>query len=171
MISPSQLALRKRISRDPYYRFGSMAEVAIAAQLGVKIDVNRASVDDWLRLPGLSIHQARSLVELVSMGVPLLGSEDIAAALSIPIESIKPLEPLLYFGYYDPESLSTPGQINANTASVEALSEVPLLSADLAQRIVGDRQANGAYRHLADFGQRLRLDSQQLSQLMHFLKF
>ena len=170
-LSPRQSALQARISSDPYYRFQSMAEVAVAAQMGVKIDVNRASVDDWLRLPGISIHQARSLVELAGMGVQLLCVEDIAAALSIPVEPVKRLELLLYFCYYDPQSLSTPGQVNANTASVEQLAEIPLLPPALAARIVGDRQQNGAYRHLADFGQRLALNSQLISQLMHSLKF
>ena len=170
-LSSRQSALQARILSDPYYRFQSMTEVAVAAQMGVKIDVNRASVDDWLRLPGISIHQARSLVELAGMGVQLLCVEDIAAALSIPVEPVKRLEPLLYFCYYDPESLSTPGQVNANTASMEQLAEIPLLPPALAARIVGDRQQNGAYRHLADFGQRLALNSQLISQLMHSLKF
>ena len=170
-LPPRQLALRERILGDPYYRLQSMAEVVVAAQLGVKIDVNRASVDDWLRLPGISIHQARSLVELAGMGVQLLCVEDIAAALSIPVEPVKPLEPLLYFCYYDPESLSTPGQVDVNSASVEQLTEIPLLPSALATRIVSDRQQNGDYRNLADFGQRLGLTSQTITQLLHYLKF
>ncbi|NJN21119.1 MAG: helix-hairpin-helix domain-containing protein [Leptolyngbya sp. RL_3_1] len=40
----------------------------MAAALGVRIDVNRATVDDWLRLPGLSIHQAHRLVHRVEQG-------------------------------------------------------------------------------------------------------
>jgi len=52
--------------------------IAVAA-LGIQIDVNQASVD-WLRLPGLSIHQAR--VELCRSGVQFYCLEDIAAALN-----------------------------------------------------------------------------------------
>ena len=58
------MSLRSRIIEDPYYRFKSAFEIAVAADLGVKIDVNQANVDDWLRLPGISIHQARQLVAL-----------------------------------------------------------------------------------------------------------
>ncbi len=164
-------AIRERLLSDPYYRLQSIEEIAVAAELGIKIDVNQASVDDWLRLPGISIHQARSLVELVGMGVQLLCIEDIAAAISVPLGRIEPLEPLLYFCYYDPESHSIPQRVNPNTASVEQLRQIPLLEISSAQMIVHNRQQNGAYRNLADLQRRLALDSQLTSQLMHYLQF
>src|SRR4028119_2001991 len=89
--NPNGHLIRARIQNDPYYRMQSAQEIAIAAQLGIKIDVNQASVDDWLRLPGISIHQARSLVELSVAGVPFYSIEDIAAALSMPAQRLKPL--------------------------------------------------------------------------------
>lgn len=101
MFNWSQIGIKNRILNDPYYRFRSLKEVAIAAELGVKIDVNQASIDDWLRLPGFSIHQARSLVDLVGMGVQLLCIEDVAAAISLPVWRLQPLEPILHFEYYD----------------------------------------------------------------------
>ena len=168
---PSQFAIRERLLNDPYYRLQSIAEITIAAQLGIKIDVNQASVDDWLRLPGISIHQARSLVELVGMGVQFLCLEDIAAAISLPIQRLKPLEPILDFSYYDTESLLTPGRVNPNTASVEQLVKIPFMEANLAQIIVCDRQQNGKYRNLVDLQHRLSLNSQLISQLMHYLQF
>ena len=57
-------SIRTKLLNDPYYRLQTNAEIAIAADLGIQIDVNKAKVDDWLRLPGLSIHQARNLVQL-----------------------------------------------------------------------------------------------------------
>ncbi|MGB7440454.1 MAG: ComEA family DNA-binding protein, partial [Coleofasciculaceae cyanobacterium] len=48
-------SIRVRLENDPYYRLQSVQEIAVAAALGIKIDVNRAGVDDWLRLPGISI--------------------------------------------------------------------------------------------------------------------
>ncbi|HEY9302535.1 MAG TPA: ComEA family DNA-binding protein, partial [Phormidium sp.] len=74
-----QRSIRTRILKDPYYRFQSLEEVALAASLGIKIDANEATVDDWLRLPGLSIHQARSLVELTRNGIQFHCLEDVAA--------------------------------------------------------------------------------------------
>ena len=166
-----QRTIQNKIIRDPYYRLQTLEEVAIAASLGIKIDVHQASVDDWLRLPGISIHQARSLVELVGMGVQLLCIEDVAAAISVPLGRLKSLEPLLYFSYYDPESLMTPQRVNLNTASIEELEQIPVIDCNLVENIVQNRQENGAYYNLADFQRRLGLSGQTISQLMHYLQF
>jgi DNA uptake protein ComE-like DNA-binding protein len=167
----AQKDLRKKILNDPYYRFQSLEEIAIAATLGIKIDVSRATVDDWLRLPGISIHQARNLVELTRNGVNLLSIEDLAAALNVSVQRLKPLEPILQFSYHHPESLLTPTKLNPNTATVEQLLDLPFLSPRLAEMIVIQRQDKGIYRNLADFQQRLGLDSQLISQLLHYLQF
>ncbi|PLZ87071.1 DNA uptake protein, partial [Fischerella thermalis CCMEE 5196] len=108
--------LRSKLLNDPYYRFQSIEEIAIAVSLGIRIDVNQANVDDWLRLPGLSIHQARSLVELSRTGVKFYCIEDLAAALSISVQRLKPLEAILNFSYYDDESVDNiTYTINPNT--------------------------------------------------------
>lgn len=169
--NPRQRAIRERLSRDPYCRLRSLEEVAVAASLGLKLDVNRASVDDWLRLPGISIHQARALVELVGMGVQFLCLEDIAAAISIPVFRLQPLEPVLHFCYYDPESLASPQQVNPNTATAEQLSQIPLLETSLVNHLVQNRSQYGAYRNLADLQRRLNLSSQLTSQLMYYLRW
>jgi DNA uptake protein ComE-like DNA-binding protein len=163
--------IRAKIQSDPYYRFQSLEEVAIAIELGIQIDANLASVDDWLRLPGISIHQARTLVELTGMGVQFLSIEDIAAAVSIPVQRLKPLKSLLYFGYCDPESQLTPARLNPNTASVEQLEQIPFLESSLARAIVENKAEKGKYRNLADFQRRLTIDSQLMSQLMHYFQF
>lgn len=170
-LNPKQRAIRARLLGDPYYRLRSLEEVAIAAQLGLKIDVNRASVDDWLRLPGISIHQARSLVELVGMGVQLLCVEDIAAAISIPCDRLKPLEAILSFFYYDPESLALPPRVNPNTATPQQLAQIPVLDSATAASLVQNRLTSGAYRNLADLQRRLNLSSSAIAQLMHYLQW
>lgn len=170
-LNPQRQAIRQRILNDPYYRFCSLEEIAIAAELGVKIEVNQASIDDWLRLPGISIHQARTLVDLVKMGVELLCIEDLAAALSIPVQRLNHVVPLLSFCYYDPDSLLTPQRINPNNATIEQLESIPLIDLILAQKIVHDRQKNGNYKSLANFQKRLSLDGQIIGQLMHYLQF
>ncbi|GBE91503.1 helix-hairpin-helix domain-containing protein [Nostoc cycadae] len=164
--------LRAKLLNDPYYRLQSGEEIQIAAQLGIRIDVNQATVDDWLRLPGLSIHQARSLVELSRSGVKFYCIEDIAAALSLPVQRLKPLEPLLHFVYYDNESLvHSTNLVNPNTATVEILAQTPFFDLSLAQAVVENRQVNGLYRNLADFQQRLQLSAEAIAQLMYFLRF
>lgn len=170
-LNPNWRSIQARIQSDPYYRLQSTQEIKVAAALGIRIDVNQATVDDWLRLPGISIHQARSLVELVNNGVQFCCLEDIAVALSIPVQRLQPLQPLLSFCYYDAESLSTPITISANTASVEQLSRIPGVDLFLARAIVKNRQEKGNYCNLADFQQRLVLPASLISEIMYYLRF
>lgn len=164
--------LRAKLLNDPYYRLQSGEEIQLAAQLGIRIDANQATVDDWLRLPGLSIHQARSLVELSHSGVKFYCIEDIAAALAIPPQRLEPLKPLLNFIYYDHESLEHPTQlINPNTATAEQLATIPFMDISIAQAIVQNRLSAGPYRNLADFQRRLALPGEAIAQLMYFLRF
>lgn len=156
---------------DPYYRFQSIEEVQNAAKLGVRIDANRACVDDWLRLPGLSIHQANALVSLARSGVLFHCIEDIAAALNLPVQRLQPLQPILQFCYYDAESLSSIELIHINTASVEMLTRIPAVDLFLARAIVQSRQTYGAYRNLAELQQRLALPGTLTAEIMHYLTF
>ncbi|MEM9276166.1 MAG: ComEA family DNA-binding protein [Cyanobacteria bacterium P01_F01_bin.143] len=160
-----------KILKDPYYRFGSLEEIRIAGELGIKINVNQATVDDWLRLPGISIHQARSLVELIGMGVQLLCIEDVAAALSFPVTRLLPLEPILHFEYCDRLSVLSPQKVNPNTSSEAEIAQIPILEIDLVILMIKEREDNGLYRNLADLQRRLKLDSQLVSNLMHYIKF
>lgn len=166
-LNPQFLALRTKLLSDPYYRMQSMAEIAVAAALGIQIDVNQASVDDWLRLPGLSIHQARSLVELCNSGVQFYCLEDISTALNMPLQRLLPLEPVLKFCYYDDPTYL----VNPNTATVEKLAQTPFIDLSLAKTIVQNRTSAGAYRNLVDFQQRLSLPGHLTTQLMHYLRF
>ena len=166
-----QIGIRNKIANDPYYRFQSLREVAIAAELGIKIDVNQATVDDWLRLPGFSIHQARSLVELVRMGVQLVCLEDVAAAIGVSLRQIQAYEPILTFAYYDRLSLLSPEKIDPNRASELEIASLPGINLHLAQEWIVNRQKYGKYRNIVDLKSRLDLDPGLTSQLMHCLWF
>ncbi|OUL18731.1 ComEA family DNA-binding protein [Nostoc sp. 106C] len=164
--------LRAKLLNDPYYRLQSGEELQMAVQLGIQIDANQATVDDWLRLPGLSIHQARSLVEISRSGVKFYCIEDIAAALAIPVQRLEPLKPLLNFVYYDEESLECLAPlVNPNIATVESLAKIPFIDISLAQAVVQNRLSAGPYRNLVDFQQRLALSPDAIAQLMYYLRF
>ena len=169
--NPRRLSLRAKLQRDPYYRLQSTEEIQVAADLGIKIDVNQASVDDWLRLPGISIHQAHALVELVAMGVPLLCLEDVAAALGLTPRHLQHLEPILSFCHYDPQSLLHPPRVNPNNASLEELSTIVIINYPVAVAIVENRQKYGKYRNLADLQRRLGLSSKFAAQLMYYFTY
>lgn len=171
MFKLSQIGIRNKIANDPYYRFQSLKEVAIAVELGIRIDVNQATIDDWLRLPGFSIHQARSLVELVRMGVQFVCIEDVAAAIGVSLQQIQAYEPILVFAYYDRLSPLSPEKINPNLASESEIAAIPGIESNLAQNWIANRQQHGNYRNLIDLKSRLNLSDDLTSQLMHYLWF
>ncbi|WP_030006560.1 hypothetical protein [Picosynechococcus sp. NKBG042902] len=159
--------LQQRLRQDPYYRLRSLEEVALAAAMGIKIDVNQATVDDWLRLPGISIHQGRSLVQLTSQGVQFYSLDDVAAALGVPSQRLQPLAAILSFAYYAPEL--APVQIDLNRADLGALVDFGV-EAPLAQQIITERQ-RGHYRDFADLQSRLQLSGAQIMQWLHLFRF
>lgn len=164
-------SLPSRLLHEPYYRMQSLEEVQVAIALGIKIDVNRATVDDWLRLPGISIHQARTLADLTQAGVQFCCLEDIAAALNTTSQRLQPFAGILSFCYYDPESLVQGQRVNANTATVEQLLTIAVVDLFLARAIVQERSLKGKYRNLADLQKRLHLPATLTTELLHYLQF
>ncbi|MBE9136998.1 ComEA family DNA-binding protein [Nodosilinea sp. LEGE 07088] len=160
--------LANRLSQEPGYRLRSYREVYQAAGLGFSIDVNRATVDDWLRLPGLSIRQAQRLVRLRQTGVQFHCLEDLAAALSIAPTQIAPLGAVLSFCYYDGQGDTLP-TISLNQATTQQLCGVPGMSPALAEAIVQERSQRGPYRDLADLQRRLGLAPDVVQTLMYYL--
>jgi DNA uptake protein ComE-like DNA-binding protein len=169
MVMFGQHLIRQKLLNDPYYRLKSGAEVAVAADLGIYIDANQATVDDWLRLPGISIHQARSLVQLSQSGVKFYCIEDVAAALSLPVQRLLPVAAIVKFFYY--HELPSASKINPNTASLQELITVPVIDSFLAKAILENRNLAGEYHNLADFQQRLSLSGEAITQLMYYLIF
>ncbi|MEB3209985.1 MAG: helix-hairpin-helix domain-containing protein [Leptolyngbyaceae bacterium] len=162
--------VRSRIQNDSTYRLQSPEEVAIAASLGVEIDVNRATVADWLRLPILTEGQGRSLATLNQAGVQFHCLDDLAAALSLSVEDVQPLEPILKFYYYDVDEVSVPTQVNPNQASLATLSNIPGITIPLALQITHHR-ASKPFQDIADMQQRLSLKAATVERLMHYLQF
>ncbi|AIE72632.1 MULTISPECIES: ComEA family DNA-binding protein [unclassified Synechocystis] len=171
MLNFRRRALQRRLQSDPYYRFQSWEELMIAGELGLRIEVNQATVDEWLRLPGLSIHQARQLKELSTMGIQFLALEDLAAALNVTVQQIKPWEPILSFAYWDPDSLLAPPKVSVNQATVEQLLGIPHLTPAIATDLVQERDSGGNYHNLGDLQKRLGLPVPLISQLLHYLEF
>jgi DNA uptake protein ComE-like DNA-binding protein len=164
-----KMSLRSRILEDPYYRFKSAFEIAVAADLGIKIDVNQANIDDWLRLPGISIHQARQLVALSQAGVPFYSISDLVAALNIPIARLQWLAPVLSFQYYDP--VAALPSVSVNRSTVAELVQIPQISTELAAEIVNQREQGGNFTNLVNFQQRLGLSGELIGELMHYFQF
>lgn len=161
--------LRYRLQQNPALRFESLTEIQMAAALGVSIDANRAGIEDWLRLPGLSIHQARLLHQLSQSGIQFHCTEDIAAALSISHTQVAGWDCLLQFCFYDPEALEGAIALDLNQAPPESLLKLPGITASLVQGIVTQRQQH-PFSNWIDVKTRLQLPAEQIESLMHYLK-
>ncbi len=168
-LAPAPSTLQARLQANPYLRFDSIAELQAAAALGIRIDVAQATQDDWLRLPGLSIHQARTLADLIRAGLQLHCLDDLAAALGLSITQVASYGPILQFCFYDEDERSQ--LCNANSAPAEALHKLPVLSEALVEAIIQERQAQGPFLNLVDFQQRMGLGADAIGQLMHYLRF
>lgn len=171
MFNFKQKAIASKIRNNPFYRFQSVEEIAIASQLGIKIDVNQAGVDDWLRLPGISIHQAKILTEMVRRGIPLVCLEDIAAAIEVSSARLLPLESILYFAYYEPTSALSPQKINLNQADLKEIKQLPWKNNRLPRRILKEREANGKFQDILDFQSRMKLDNEAIADLLYRVRF
>jgi len=163
--------LKAKVAADPYYRFQSVGEIQAAAAIGIAIDVNTATIDDWLRIPGISIHQARSLSRLIESGVQFYSIEDLAAVLGISHQRLAVVEPILRFQYYDWGNVARTDRLDLNTANVDALKNLPNIGPVLARAIVRHRTSHGRYESLVDLQERLNLPSDTTAALMHYLKF
>jgi DNA uptake protein ComE-like DNA-binding protein len=162
--------LARRLESDPTYRLRSYQEVHLAAELGFTIDVNRATVDDWLRLPGVSIRQAQTLTQLRGMGMQFYSVDDLAAALGVSSAQLQPLGGILSFCHYDDCSAIAPRALSLNHASSEQLSKIPGVTHHLAAKIVHERTSRGPFHNLADLQKRLGLSAEQIQALMYYLR-
>ncbi|MGD1939624.1 MAG: ComEA family DNA-binding protein [Cyanophyceae cyanobacterium] len=169
-LSPQWREAKAKLTRNPASRLETAWDVAVAVEMGLTLDANRATADQWLRLPNISIRQAQTLSDLTQSGVQFNELKDIAAALGLTEETLTLAEPLIQFYYYDPDSVATIKTVNVNYADFETLRQVPEMTADWAKKILGDRQTRGKYRSLADLQRRVNLSGKQLQTWMHYLR-
>lgn len=169
-LNPQWRRARAKLLKNPGDRLETAWDVAVALEMGQILDANRATADQWLRLPGISIRQAQVLSDLSKGGMVFYALEDIVAALGVAEETLAIAAPLIRFYFYDPDSLTTTPLINLNQADRQTLQQVPDITPDLAAQIVGDRQTRGPYRSLADLQRRLQLPGHILEIWVHYLR-
>jgi hypothetical protein len=149
------LALRLR--HDPNCPLRNAAEIAQAATLGWRLDVNRAKAADWRRLPGLSEQQLDLLLRLQAGGVQLSGPEDLQRLLELEDGVLQPWLPVLAFRWYG-EPAPPPGppaRLDLNRAPATQLQGLGL-SEERLRRLLRER-ARQPFRDLAELQQRLGL--------------
>jgi DNA uptake protein ComE-like DNA-binding protein len=165
--------LELKLRQDPQRRLQDPNEVRHAAALGWRLDVNRASGDDWLRLPGITPAQVDLLLRLQRGGVQLSGLDDLVRLLELPRGQAAAWEPLLLFRWYgDGAPLhSSPRPVDLNHAPGAALErELPQLDAVRRARLLRERQ-RAPFSDLADLQHRLQLPPAVVEGLIGKVRF
>ncbi len=165
--------LELKLEHNPNLRLANAQEVQHAAALGWRLDVNRASADDWLRLPEIQRDQVDLLLRLQQGGVQLSGPEDLQRLLDLPAAVVAIWEPLLQFRWYGDGAPSTvrPLLIDLNRAPAQALErQLPQLSPERRQRLLRERQ-RAPFQDLADLQQRLQLPAAVVEALIGKVRF
>jgi len=147
-----------KLAHNPGRRLGNADEVRHAAALGWRLDVNRATAADWLRLPGCRSDQVDLLLRLQAGGVQLSGPEDLQRLLLLSEAELQSWLPLLEFSWYGtaPPAASACPAIAVNQASDPELNQLPGIDAALVGRLRYER-ARRPFSDLADLQQRLQL--------------
>ena len=165
--------LELKLRQNPQRRLQDPSEAQRAAALGWRLDVNRASADDWLRLPGITATQVDLLVRLQQGGVQLSGIDDLERLLELPRSQVLAWEPLLLFRWYGdgaPHS-ANPRAVDLNHATAAALEqELPQLDAVRRARLLRERQRT-PFRDLADLQQRLQWPPALVEELIGKVRF
>ena len=168
-----QELLGLRLRHDPQHRLRSGQEARHAAALGWRLDVNRASADDWLRLPGIGAAQVDLLVRLQQGGVQLSGPEDLQRLLDLPAAQLAQWEPLLLFRWYGDAMPPAQRQarVDLNQASAAQLERLlPQLNGERRARLLRERQRL-PFQDLADLQQRLQLPPALVEELIGRVRF
>lgn len=148
--------LELKLKQQPGRRLCSAQEVRLAAELGWRLDVNRATAADWLRLPGIGPAQVDLLMRLQTGGVQLSGPDDLVQLLDLPPAVIASWQPLLQYRWYsEPPPAAAHQRLDLNQANAHQLEQLGLSRERLA-RLLRER-ARQPFQDLADLQQRLQL--------------
>lgn len=108
------------------------------------LDINRASMEDWQRLPGIGEKRARQMVNFRESLGGFLSVEQVGEMRGLPDSVFQGIRQMLEI---NPSEVR---KINLNAASVEDLDKHPYISAKQAKLIVSYREQHGAYSSVGD---------------------
>ncbi|CAK6691650.1 hypothetical protein VB716_11075 [Synechococcus sp. CCY9201] len=148
--------LALRLAQNPALRLQGADEVRRAAALGWRLDVNRATAADWLRLPGCSPNHVDLLLRLQASGVQLSGPDDLANLLELEAATMAAWVPLLDFRWYsDAPAVPATRPLEINQASAAELQRDLGLSEERCGRLLRER-SRLPFQDLADLQLRLQ---------------
>ena len=151
-----QELLALKLQQNPALKLDDAEAVERAAALGWRLDVNRATAADWLRLPGIAGDQVDLLLRLQAGGIQLSGTDDLQRVLDLSEAVVRCWLPLLEFRWYGEPStpLQSATRVDLNQASSQELAGLGLDPPRLT-RLLRER-SRSPFRDLADLQQRLQ---------------
>ncbi|MCT0218123.1 hypothetical protein KQ304_03770 [Synechococcus sp. CS-1329] len=161
--------LALKLAQNPGLRLTSAQQVLQAAALGWRLDVNRATAADWLRLPGCTPTQVDLLLRLQSGGVQLSGPEDLQKLLGLEAGLIRSWTPLLEFRWYG-DAPTAAATLDLNRCRAEQLGAQLALEESRCRRLLQER-SRAPFRDLADLQQRLQLPAELVEGLIGRVSF
>ncbi len=161
---------RLSLLHNPQQRLTSEQQMLTARELGMSIDINRCSVDDLLRLPGVTLHEARRIIEIRRSGGPYFSADELQERTDVSWEKIRRLQSMLQFRYYEQKS-ALPMLLDINSATVSQIAELEGIEPSLASRIVQERDLGGDFANISDLRDRLNLPARIIARLMNRIDF
>ena len=134
------------------------------------MDVNRASRDQWLQLPGCSQDTADLLVRLQQGGVQFACADDLFRLLDLPSDLARLWTPHLVFQWHGDAPLQPQAApLDLNNASAEQLVLLGWPEQRVGNLLRERRRA--AFQNLADLQERLSLPASSVEALIGRVSF
>ena len=135
------------------------------------LDVNRATPEQWQKLPGCSEAMVDVLMRLQRGGVQFSQLDDLALLLNLPADLVKLWTPHLVFRWHgDAPVLPTQAPLDVQPAAPTSLEPSPTRPRPRLQRLIQERRLK-PFEHLADLQERVCLPPDAVEQLIGRVSF
>ena len=130
------------------------------------LDVNRATAEQWQRLPGCTAAMIDLLIRLQQGGVQFSQADDLFQLLDLPPLVAEQWRPHLIFHWYgDAPPLAEPPPLELNSASPQELQQTLLWPQARLNRLIQER-IRQPFANLADLQERLCLPPEAIEELL-----
>ena len=135
------------------------------------LDVNRATPEQWQKLPGCSEAMVDVLMRLQRGGVQFSQLDDLALLLNLPADLVKLWTPHLVFRWHgDAPALPKQAPLDVNAAAPTLLEQTLNWPKPRLQRLIQERRLK-PFEHLADLQERVCLPPDAVEQLIGRVSF
>jgi DNA uptake protein ComE-like DNA-binding protein len=135
------------------------------------LDVNRATAEEWQKLPGCSEAMVDVLMRLQRGGVQFSQVNDLTFLLNLPTDLVKLWTPHLMFSWHgDAPVLPEQPPLDLNAAAPTLLEQSLNWPKPRLQRLIQERRLK-PFEHLADLQERMCLPPDAVEQLIGRVSF